>query len=146
MIKKFDEEYKDLLVEGSEQNRVLKSIEPEYTPFPKLKYNNITFFLLSQRNAGFLEQYCLSQEHKEKLDSIRENMNKNPDLLMNIVLVLDKCLPISYEEFSNIKFSEQSKLLEKIRYSLNEENRELFERVFSDLDCKGNVRHLKTHI
>lgn len=144
MIRKYDEEYKDLMVEDdSIEKRTLKSIEEEYISFPEQKVNNISLFLFSQKKGGFLENYCLREDDKKRLYNIRNAMEKNPDLLMNVVLVLDKYLPMSYEDFSELGIFKQSQLLEKTRYSLKDEDRELFEKVFRDLSTKYKTKELK---
>ena len=78
MIKKFDEEYSDLMIpdDGSER-RVLKSLEPEYVPFPEQRVSNILLFLYTQKPGGFGEHFCLNQEHKDRLASIRKNIEKS---------------------------------------------------------------------
>ena len=143
MIRRFDEEYKDLMIEddGSER-RVLKSIEEEYVPFPERRCDNITLFVLSQRDPGFIENYCLSDDNKKKLNDLRDNMNKNPDLLMNVILVLDKYLPISFEEFNGLNLFEKERILVKTRNSLNDEDLELFNKVFNDLSTKYKTKEL----
>ncbi|MBR2997523.1 MAG: hypothetical protein IKF37_00410 [Bacilli bacterium] len=144
MIRKFDEDYKDLIVEDDgSPKRVLKSLEEEYIAYPEQKVNNITLFLLSQRSGGFVENFCLRNDNKDKLNDIRNNIEKNPDLLMNIVLVLDKYLPMSYDEFCKLNMFEQSKLLEKTKFSLKDEDLELFEKVFKDLSAKYKTKELK---
>ena len=144
MIRKYDEEYSDLMIpdDGSER-RVLKSLEPEYVPFPEQRVSNILLFLYTQKPGGFEEHFCLNQEHKDRLASIRKNIEKNPDLLMNVVLVLEKYLSISYEEFCKLSIFEQSQLLEKTRACLKDEDRELFMQVFKDLSTKYKTKELK---
>lgn len=143
MIKKFDEEYSDLMIpdDGSER-RVLKSLEPEYVPYPEYRVSNRALFLFTQKPGGFVENFCLTQEYKDKLSDIRKNMEKNPDLLMNVVLVLDKYLPISYEEFSKLNIFEQLKLIERTKCYLKDEDRELFMQVFKDLSTKYKTKEL----
>ena len=64
---------------------------------------------------------------------------------MNVVLVLDKYLPMSYEEFCKLNIFEQSKLLEKTKVGLKDNDRELFEKVFKDLSTKYKTKELKLH-
>ena len=146
MIRKFDEEYKDLMVEDDgHEKRVLKSIEEEYIPYPEQRCDNIILFILSQKSGGFIENYCLREDDKERLCNIKDTMDRNPDLLMNVVLVLDKYLPMSYEEFCKLNIFEQSKILEKTKVGLKDNDRELFEKVFKDLSTKYKTKELKLH-
>ena len=144
MIRKFDEEFPDLIVFDDQPSRVLHGIDgDDDVVYPEQIISNSFLFLLSQKKGGFLENYCLRENNKAKLNNIRNNMDKNPDLLMNVVLVLDKILPINYEEFSKLNIFEQSQLLEKTRISLKDEDLELFNKVFDDLTHKYKTKELK---
>lgn len=144
MIRKFDEEFPDLIVFDDQPSMVLHGIDgDDDVVYPEQIISNSFLFLLSQKKGGFLENYCLRENNKVKLNNIRNNMDKNPDLLMNVVLVLDKILPINYEEFSKLNIFEQSQLLEKTRISLKDEDLELFNKVFNDLSTKYKTKELK---
>ena len=133
MIKKFDEEYKDLMVENSDSKRTLKTIDEEYTPYPKQEYNNRFLFLLSQKEPGFMAIYTLRIDTKKRLQTIKENLAKRPELLLNIETALKQYLPISYDEFNKLDIFKQEKMLKDIRNNLSDDEKYNFDKLFKDL-------------
>lgn len=132
MIRNFDEEFKELLIDD---NGPIRSLETEYSDsnYPERVYDNMTLFLLSQKEPGFIEKYCLRENNKNKLISIRETINKKPELLSNIKIALDTYLSISYEEFKELDFFAQSNMLDLVKSNLSDDEKQDFDELFKDL-------------
>ena len=144
MIHEFDKEFPDLIVPDDGSGlRQLRTPDEEYMSFPEVEINNITLFLYSQKEPGFVERWCFRQGDQDKLADMRKKMDKNPDLLMNVVLVLERYLSMSYEKFSKLDIFDQSQLIEKAKLSLSDEDKELFYGVFKDLTTKYKTMGLK---
>ena len=140
MIRKFDEEFPDLVVYDKPIRQLPSIEEPEGRNYD---FDNMTLFVLSQREPGFIEKYCSREENQKRLNDLRNRMEKNPDLLMNVVLVLDKVLPMSYEEFSKLSLPEQLQLLTRTEFNLSDEDKEGFNKVFNDLSTKYKTKGLR---
>ncbi len=139
MIRKFDEKFPDLVV-YDKPIRQLPSIEdPEDRNYD---FDNMTLFVLSQREPGFIEKYCSREENQKRLNDLKNKMEKNPDLLMNVVLVLDKVLPMSYKAFCKLSLPEQLELLTRTEFNLSDEDKDLFDKVFNDLSTKYKTKGL----
>ena len=132
MIRNFDEEFKKLLIED---NVPIRSLETEYSDsnYPERVYDNMTLFLLSQKEPGFIEKYCLRENNKNKLISIRETINNKPELLSNIKIALDTYLSISYEEFKELDFFAQSNMLDLVKSNLSDDEKQDFDKLFKSL-------------
>ena len=132
MIRNFDEEFKKLLIDD---NIPIRSLETEYNDsnYPERVYDNMTLFLLSQKEPGFIEKYCLRENNKNKLISIRETINNKPELLSNIKIALDTYLSISYEEFKELDFFAQSNMLDLVKSNLSDDEKQDFDKLFKSL-------------
>lgn len=150
MIRKFDENFNDLLIDD---NGPIRSLKTEYSDsnYPERVYDNMTLFLLSQKEPGFIEKYCLRENNKNKLISIRETINKKPELLSNIKIALDTYLSISYEEFKELDFFAQSNMLDLVKSNLSDDEKQDFDKLFKDLTptkslelTKGDTYEIKS--
>lgn len=145
MIRKFDENFNDLLIDD---NGPIRSLETEYSDsnYPERVYDNMTLFLLSQKEPGFIEKYCLRENNKNKLISIRETINNKPELLSNIKIALDTYLLISFEEFKELDFFAQSNMLDLVKSNLSEDEKQDFDKLFKDLTPTKSLELIKGDI
>lgn len=139
MIRKFDEEFSDLLID---QNGPMRPLETEYTDFnqPEKIYDNMTLFLLSQKEPGFIEKYCLRENNINRLTTIRDNINKKPELLSNIIEVLNAYLPVSYNQFKELDFFGQLNMLDLVKSNLSDEEKQDFNKMFNDLTPNKSIK------
>lgn len=142
MIRKFDENFNDLLIDD---NGPIRSLETEYSDsnYPERVYDNMTLFLLSQKEPGFIEKYCLRENNKNKLISIRETINNKPELLSNIIIALDTYLSISHEEFKELDFFAQSNMLDLVKSNLSDDEKQDFDKLFKDLTPTKSLELIK---
>lgn len=142
MIRYFDEEFKELLIDD---NGPIRSLETEYSDsnYPERVYDTMTLFLLSQKEPGFIEKYCLRENNKNKLISIRETINNKPELLSNIKIALDTYLSISYEEFKELDFFAQSNMLDLVKSNLSDDEKQDFDKLFKDLTPTKSLELIK---
>ena len=140
-----DEEYKDLMLEDDgNEKRVLTSLEDEEANYPKQEYNNRFLFLISQKDAGFMAISALSIDNKKRLQTIKENLSKKPELSSNIEIALKQYLPISYEEFNKLDIFKQYKMIKYIRNNMSDDERNDFDKLFKDL-TPSKTKELKNN-
>lgn len=142
MCRDFAKEFPDLLVFDDGPKGQLRSIDGEEFSFPEQSIDEVTIFLLSQNDDGFIAKYCTSRQTLDKMVIIKNALEKDNNLLLNIINHLNSCLPVSYEEFSEMGYVEQNEMVRKTKRKMSKEDREAFDKVFKDLFEKSKTMKL----
>lgn len=134
MIYEFDKKFPDLMPKdaGSEK-RILPSIDGEEAHYPRQEYSNRFLFLVLQKDAGFMAICALNIDTKKRLQTIKENLAKKPELLSNIETALKQYLPISYADFNKFDFFKQYQMVKDIRNNMSDDERADFDKLFEVL-------------
>ena len=134
MIRKFDEEFSDLMVFKDSPARPASPTEYDDSNYHEKPFDNMTLFLLAQQEEpGFVEQYFLRDNNKIRLQAIRETIAQKPKLLENIRVALEAYLPISYEQFMKLNFFDKSNMLDLVKSNMSDEERHDFNKLFNAL-------------
>lgn len=134
MIRKFDKEFPDLMVFKDSPARPASPTEYDDSNYHEKPFDNMTLFLLAQQEEpDFVEQYCLRENNKIRLQVIRETLAENPKLLENIRVALDTYLPISYEQFMELNFFDKENTLDLAKSNMSDEERHDFNKLFNAL-------------
>lgn len=145
MIKKFDEEFPDLIVFDDQPKRASICTDTDTeASFPEQEFDEVELFLLSQNVDGFIVKFCTREKHRNEITKLKNVLEENNSLLENVINVLNNCLPISYEEFSGMGYCAQAYLVRQARINMSEEDRKAFNQVFRDLLVKSKTMTLSS--
>jgi len=134
MIRKFDEEFPDLMVFKDSPARPAAPTEYDDSNYKEKPFDNMTLFLLAQqKEPDFIEGYCLRDNNKIRLQAIRETIEQKPKLLENIRVALEAYLPISYEQFMKLNFFDKENMLDLVKSNMSDEERHDFNKLFNAL-------------